>query len=96
MKESFMNKKQASPLPESVGYPHLEELLGDEKFDELNTGFAEMYKKLQIIREDSSGGIKKQKEAKKAMLALEKTTDLIKELLQLKYKIIQQQEEKKA
>lgn len=76
---------------QSLGYPLIEELLETENFDRLNESFGESYKKLEKIMMDNSEGLKKQKEARKAMEAYELTTELIKELLKVKYQILQAQ-----
>lgn len=83
--------KNAAQQPKTLGYQKIEELLESENFDGLNQSFGEAYQKLQAIMDDKGAGLKKHKEARKAMQAYELTTDLIKELLKLKYQILENQ-----
>ena len=76
-----------------LGYPTIEALLDSEDFDRLNKSFGEAYNKLSALLDNKSAGLKTQKEARAAMKAYELTTDLLKELLKLKYAM--QKESKK-
>lgn len=76
-----------------MGYPHIENLLETEDFDEINKSFAAAYEKLELILKDRSGGLKKQKSARTAMKAYELTTELINELLQIKHQLIKMRRE---
>ena len=89
-------KSHQPPAKESVlGYPLIESLLETEKFEALNKSFAEAYQKLETMMLDREAGLKKQKDARKAMRAYELTTDLIKELLKIKYQILKAKENSK-
>lgn len=87
-------KNNAAKKPDSLGYPLIEDLLENENFGRINKSFADGFNRLQTIFTDSSAGLKKQKEARKAMEAYELTTGLIRELLGLKYQIVEQQAKK--
>lgn len=76
-----------------LGYPQIEGLLETEQFEKINKSFADAYERLEKIKKDRSGGLKKQKAAQKAMQAYELTTKLINELLQIKYQIVKMREE---
>lgn len=71
-----------------LGYPHIEQLLETENFDGINQSFAKAYDSLQTIMNERGSGLKKQKDARKAMKAYELTTDMIKELLKVKYQLL--------
>ncbi len=73
----------------SLGYDHIEKLIETENFTNLNKSFAEAYHKLELMFGDVAGGVKKQKEAEKAMKAYELTTDLLNYLLAVKKQVIQ-------
>ena len=92
-----MNQKKSgkadAPKTGRLGYPTIEALLDSEDFDRLNKSFGEGYNKLTALLDNKSAGLKTQKEARAAMKAYELTTDLLKELLQLKYAM--QKESKK-
>jgi hypothetical protein len=77
----------------TAGYPRIEKLIETEQFDEVNKNFGNAYEELQKISKSKSG-LGKGKSAKKAMRAYELTMDLFKELLKLKYQMIQGLEQK--
>lgn len=88
-------RPRSQPAKESaLGYPLIENLLETEKFDALNKSFADAYQRLETIMLDREAGLKKQKEARKAMRSYELTTDLIKELLKVKYQLLKAKEKK--
>lgn len=88
-------RPRPQPAKESaLGYPLIENLLETEKFDALNKSFADAYQRLETLMMDREAGLKKQKEARKAMRAYELTTDLIKELLKIKYQLLKAKEKK--
>lgn len=87
-------KNGAAKKPDSLGYPLVEELLENENFESVNKSFSGAFGKLQKIFTDAASGLKKQKEARKAMEAYELTTELIRELLKLKYQLLEQQKKK--
>ncbi|MBI4125802.1 MAG: hypothetical protein HY609_04710 [Deltaproteobacteria bacterium] len=74
-----------APKP-SLGYPHVEKLIDSEDFDEINRSFQKAYADLEKISKEKRG-LGKGKEAKQAMQALEKCSELLKELLQIKYRL---------
>lgn len=78
-----------------LGYPTIENLIETEDFEGLNKSFSESYGKLKAILDDKSAGLKKHKEARKAMKSYELTTDLLKELLQLKFAMQEEADKKK-
>ncbi len=70
----------------SAQFPEIENLLTTEDFSGINERFQTLYKALENQSKSRSGlGIGKQKDAKKAMLAMESVMSLLKELLKLKY-----------
>lgn len=87
-------KKTLAKQTDSLGYPLIEELLESENFERVNKSFGDAFGRLQTIFTNSASGLKKQKEARKAMEAFELTTELIRELLSLKYQILEQQNKK--
>lgn len=70
----------------SAGYPAVERLIDSEEFDEINTTFEIAYARLEGI-DKKKRGLKKGRDAKKAMLAIEHVMDLFKELLEIKYRL---------
>ena len=86
-------KPTAKTEEKRFGYPHIEALLDSENFDKLNASFSQGYAKLTAVIDNKSSTIKAQKDARLAMKAYELTTDLLKELLKLKY-VVQEQMKK--
>lgn len=78
-------------------YPNIEKLIDSEEFDELNQAFSLAYQQLEKASKEKKG-LKTPKEARKAMHALEKVIELLKELLKVKYKLqeIAAKQEKKG
>lgn len=72
----------------SAGYPRIEKLIETENFDAINASFAKAHEELTQISK-SKQGLGKGKAAKKALKAYELTSDLFKELLSLKYQMIE-------
>lgn len=70
----------------SAGYPAVEKLIDSEDFVEINKVFGGAYTELDELGRKKRG-LKKSREAKKAMLAIEHVMDLFKELLEIKYRI---------
>lgn len=77
---------------QQAGYPAVERLIDSEDFGEINAAFETAYGTLMDI-EKKKKGLKAKRDAKKAMRALELTSDLLRELLAIKYHL---QEEAKA
>lgn len=86
----FKNKNNKSVL--SAGYPAVEKLIDSENFDEINKVFEAAYSSLNDIYRKKRG-LKKGKDAKKAMKAIEHVVDLFKELLEIKYRLQKMLEE---
>ena len=80
----------AKPAEQSItaGYPRIEKLIETEKFDEVNKSFGVSYEELKAISKKKTG-LGPGKAATKAMKAYELATDLFKELLKLKYQILE-------
>lgn len=76
----------AQPQRASLGYPNIEKLIDSEDFAAVNKAFKNAYEDLEKLAR-AKGGLRKSKEAKKAMHALEKCSELLKELLQIKYRL---------
>lgn len=79
----------------TAGYPRIEKLVETEKFDEVNASFGKAYEELQQIAKAKTG-LGKGKAAKKALKAYELTMDLFKELLRLKYQMIEAAEKEQG
>lgn len=84
----------SSSSSQSAGYPEIEALLDSENFDELNKVFVEAHDTLDEISRKKRG-LKKGKDAKKIMTALEMTMELFRELLSIKYTLQAESKEKK-
>ena len=74
--------------PITAGYPRIEKLIETENFDEVNKSFGLTYDELQKTAKLKSG-LGKGKTAKKAMRAYELAMDLFKELLKIKYQMME-------
>ncbi len=72
----------------TVGYPRVEKLVETENFDALNQNFGNAHQELSKIAKQKAGLVKG-KLAIKAMKAIDLTMDLLKELLKLKYKLVE-------
>jgi len=72
----------------TAGYPRIEKLIESENFDEVNRSFGSAFEELNKISKQKSG-LGKGKAAKKAMRAYELSMDLFKELLKLKYQMME-------
>lgn len=70
----------------TAGYPAVEKLIETEDFGEINGVFEKAYKELYEVAR-TKRGLKKSRDAKKAMKTIELVMDLFKELLEIKYKI---------
>lgn len=90
---SDRNKEFHSAKSTGLGYPHIEDLIETENFEQVNQTFAEAYDKLEKIHADLSQGTKKQKAARKIMQAYELTTQLMNELLLIKRDLMEKQAE---
>lgn len=72
------------------GYPAVEKLIDTEDFDAINLAFELAYNQLADICRCKKG-VKTQRDAKRAMRAMELTMDLLRELLAIKYRIQEEQ-----
>lgn len=70
----------------SAGYHAVEKLIDSEDFTNVNRVFETAYSELEDIARKKRG-LKRSRDAKKAMKAIEQVMDLFKELLQIKYQI---------
>jgi len=70
----------------SAGYPAIEKLIDTEDFSKVNSVFEIAYNQLSENARVKRG-LKKSREAKKAMRSIELTMSLFKELLEIKYRI---------
>lgn len=70
----------------SAGYPAIEDLIDSEDFDGLNATFEKAYKALEDVARHKRG-LKKSREARKAMKSIERVMDLLRELLAIKYRL---------
>lgn len=69
-------------------FPQIEKLLQSEDFEPINKAFTEAYDQLESLSK-SKGGLKRSSDARKAMKGIERTMDLLRELLQVKYKLVE-------
>lgn len=81
-----MIKNERPKQGPTAGYPEIEHLIDTEDFSEVNKQFQEAYDKLEEVAKHKRG-LKKSREAKKAMKAIELTMDLFRELLTIKYRL---------
>jgi hypothetical protein len=72
----------------TAGYSRIEALVESEDFDAVNRSFGEAYEELQKVAKQKSG-LGKGKAAKKAIRAYELVMELFKELLKLKYQMME-------
>ncbi|MFO1518545.1 MAG: hypothetical protein U1F57_02600 [bacterium] len=72
----------------ATGYPRIERLIDTEEFDPINKSFAAAYGELEKVVHQKAG-LAKAKQAKKAMKSYELVMDLLKELLKLKYQMME-------
>ncbi|HSA58526.1 MAG TPA: hypothetical protein VLJ37_02425 [bacterium] len=67
-------------------FPEIERLVETEDFDRINKSFTAAYEELERLTK-AKGGMGKSRDAKKAMKAIERVMDLLRELLKVKYQI---------
>ena len=86
------NQPVAVPIQDlEVQYPAIEKLIDSEDFNQINKNFTKVYKELEDM--GKGGGLKKSGQTRKAMVALEKVMDLLREILKLKYQLMKWQED---
>ena len=87
-------KRPSQQTAPSLGYPRVEKLIDSEDFTQANRVFEEAYKALEKEGR-SKTGLKKGKETARAQKAIERVTQLFRELLEVKYRLqeyVKQQE----
>jgi len=89
------NKPSKSAVTVTSGYPRIERLIDTEEFDPINKSFAAAYGELEKVARQKAG-LGKAKMAKKAMRAYELVMDILKELLKLKYQMIEAMKQQEA
>lgn len=67
-------------------FPEIEKLVESEDFSKINQSFTSAYDELEKLSK-AKGGLGKSRDAKKAMKAIERVMDLLRELLKLKYQL---------
>jgi hypothetical protein len=92
-----MNRPQTRPSPSAqpdaerqttAQFPEIEKLVESEDFDRINKSFTAAYEELDRLTK-AKGGMGKSRDAKKAMKAIERVMDLLRELLKVKYQLQQ-------
>ena len=87
------NRASQNQVPEADQairqFPEIEKLIESEDFDRINKSFTSAYEELERVSK-GKGGMGKSRDAKKAMKAIERVMDLLRELLKMKYQIQQQ------
>lgn len=73
------NKK----VPSQIQFPEITKLLQTEEFEKVNKDFSRAFEELEKISKNN--GLKKAATARKGMKGIEKTLDLLRELLRNKY-----------
>lgn len=68
-------------------FPEIEKLIETEDFDKINKSFTSAYEELEKVSKGK--GMGKTQEARKAMKAIERVMDLLRDLLKLKYKMME-------
>ncbi len=69
-------------------FPSIERLIETEDFDGINKSFTASYEALEKISK-GSGGLGRSREARKAMRAIERVMDLLRDLLRLKHQTVE-------
>src|SRR5262245_29476245 len=77
---------QESQAQAAKQFPEIEKLIESEDFDRINKSFTAAYEELERTSK-AKGGLGKSRDAKRAMKAIERVMDLLRELLKLKYQI---------
>lgn len=78
-----------------TGYPRIERLIETENFENINKSFAAAYTNLEKISKQKAG-LGKAKQAKKVMKAYELVMNLFKDLLKLKYQLVEANKEQEV
>lgn len=85
MKKKGLEEEKEADL--AAQFPEIERLLEEENFDGINRGFSAAYEELEKISKAKGGLGKSAKshEARRAMKAIERVMDLLRDLLKMKY-----------
>ncbi len=79
--------KDLAPRDEIVAqFPEIEKLIESEDFSKINQSLTAAYEELEKVSK-ARGGMGKSRDAKKAMKAIERVMDLLRELLKVKYRL---------
>ena len=76
----------ARPKETTAGYPEVEYLIETEDFADINEKFKNAYEQLEGMAKQKRG-LKKSRDARKAMKSMELIMDLFRELLTIKYRL---------
>lgn len=74
--------------PAATQFPEIERLIESEDFSHINHAFTQAYEELEKVGK-GRGGMGKSQEARKAMKAIERVMDLLRELLKVKYQMME-------
>ncbi len=85
MKRTQLTEEEAEKRVVSQ-FPSIEALLECEDFSKVNKNFAEVHEALEKINR-SRGGLGKSTDVRKALKAIERVMDLLRELLKIKYQM---------
>ena len=79
-----MDKKTESPpIAEAPSFPSIEEIIASDDLGPITQKLNAIHEELEKVSKEK-GGLGKTRDAKKGMRAIEKTIDLLKELLRIK------------
>jgi hypothetical protein len=79
--------RDLTPQDETVAqFPEIEKLIDSEDFSKINQSLTAAYEELEKVSK-ARGGMGKSRDAKKAMKAIERVMDLLRELLKVKYRL---------
>lgn len=84
MLETIKTKDGRTTL--TTGYQAVERLIDSEDFAPINDAFEKAYGELAELARHKRG-LRKSREARKAMKAMDKVVELLKELLEIKYRL---------
>lgn len=83
--------KQSPQRPQRrlLGYPIIEKLIETEDFNKVNKTMSACYDTLERMLKNKTAGLQKKKHIRQAIKAYDLTIDLIRDLLKIKYEIMQ-------